>query len=113
MDIDRLDFPLAKADYLFNYSPGIGVGGDKQKFWRTVLGFESPEAVREAILSQVTIAQLEPSGANSHGEKYQMTILIEGPSSVIWRIKTAWIVLTGESVARFVTAVPERLGRQK
>jgi hypothetical protein len=113
MNIDRLDFPLAKAEYLFNYSPGIGVGGDKQKFWRVVLGFESPEAIREAIVSQVTIDQLETTGANSYGEKYQMTVLIQGPSGVMWSIKTGWIVLAGEDVARFVTAVPERLGRQQ
>ncbi len=113
MSIDRLDFPLAKAEYLFQYSPGSGVGGDKQKFWRTVLGFESPESIREAILSQVTIDQLEPRGSNHYGEQYQVVILIEGPSKVIWQIRTGWIVLIGEDVARFVTAVPERFGRQQ
>ena len=113
MAIDRLDFPLAKAEYLFNYSPGSGMGGDRQKFWRTVLGFESPGCIREAILSQVTIDQLESRGANNYGEQYQVVILIEGPSKVIWQIKTGWIVLSGEEVARFVTAVPERFGRQQ
>ena len=89
------------------------MGGDKQKFWRTVLGFESSESIREAILSQVTIDQLDSNGANNYGEQYQVVILIEGPSKVIWQIKTGWIVLIGEEVARFVTAVPERFGRQQ
>ena len=113
MSIDRLDFPLAKAEYLFKYSPGSGVGGDKQRFWRIVLGFDSPESIREAILSQVTIAQLKLTGVNSYGEKYQATVLIEGPSNVIWSVKTGWIVLMEENIARFVTAFPEKLGRQQ
>lgn len=113
MTIDRLEFPLAKAEYLFNHATSSGEGGDKQKFWRTVLGFESPETIREAILAKVTIDGLEPRGANNYGEKYQTTVLIEGPSGVAWRIRTGWIVLTGEDVARFVTAVPERFGRQQ
>lgn len=113
MSVDRLEFPLAKAEYLFNHTTAPGEGGDKQKFWRTVLGFESPEAIRESILATVTIDSLEPKEPNDYGEKYQVTVLIEGPSSVAWRIRTGWIVLTGENVARFVTAVPERFGRQQ
>jgi hypothetical protein len=113
MSLDRLEFPLAKAEYLFNHATVPREGGDKQKFWRTVMGFESPEVIREAILATVTIDRLKPREATNYGEKYQATVLIEGASSVAWRIKTVWIVLTGEDVARFVTAVPERFGRQQ
>jgi hypothetical protein len=112
MNIDRLEFSLAKAEYLFNHSTAPGEGGDKQKFWREVLGFEDPEAIREAILASVTVDLLEPRELNDYGARYQATMLIEGPSGVNWRIRTGWIVLTGEDVARFVTAVPERFGRQ-
>ena len=111
MTIDRLEFPLAKAEYLFNHSTIPGQGGDKQRFWRTVLGFESPEAIREAILSKVTIDQLEPQSPNQYGDRYQVTILAEGPSGISWWVRTGWIVLRGEQIARFVTAFPERLGR--
>jgi hypothetical protein len=45
MSIDRLEFSLAKAEYLFNHSTAPGEGGDKQKFWREILGFENPEAI--------------------------------------------------------------------
>jgi hypothetical protein len=110
--IDHLEFPLAKAEYLFKHSTAPGEGGDKQKFWRTILGFDNPEAIREAILAQVALDQLEPTAPNQYGERYQSLILIQGPSGVIWRIKTIWIVLTGEDIVRFVTAVPERFGRQ-
>lgn len=113
MSVDRLEFPLAKAEYLFSHATAPGEGGDKQKFWREVLGFESSAAIREAILAKVTIYALQPKQINEYGEKYQATLLIEGSSRVAWRIKTVWIVLTGEDVARFVTAVPERFGRQQ
>jgi len=113
VSIDRLEFTLSKAEYLFNHESVPGKGGDEQKFWRSVLGFESPEAIREAILAGSTVAQLELREINSFGEKYQIILLIEGPSGVSWLIRTGWIVLTGENVARFVTAFPERLGRQK
>lgn len=112
MNIDRLEFTLSKAEYLFNHESVPGKGGDKQKFWRSVLGFDSPEAIREAVLARATINQLVAKELNSFGEKYQITLLVEGPSGVSWLIRTGWIVLTGENVARFVTAFPERLGRQ-
>ena len=113
MSIDRLEFSLAKAEYLFNHSTAPGEGGDKQKFWREVLGFDNPEAIREAILANVTVDLLEPREANDYGKRYQVTVLIEGASGVTWRVRTGWIVLTGEDIARFVTAVPERFGRQQ
>lgn len=112
MAIDYLEFPLAKAEYLFNYTAASGKGGDKQRFWRKIMGFTSPKVVREAILVKVTLDQLEPTSPNQYGERYQAVVLIRGPSGITWQIKTIWIVLTGESVARFVTAVPERFGRQ-
>ncbi|MDX2240481.1 MAG: hypothetical protein NW224_07350 [Leptolyngbyaceae cyanobacterium bins.302] len=62
MSVKRLEFSLAKAEYLFNHSTAPGEGGDKQKFWREILGFDSPEAIREAILAGVTVDSLEPKG---------------------------------------------------
>jgi hypothetical protein len=43
----RFDFPLAKAQYLFSRATGLGVGGDKRKFWQEVMGFASPEAIKK------------------------------------------------------------------
>lgn len=97
---------------MFNHSTALGEGGDKQKCWRKMLGFQNPEDIREAILAIVTTDQLEPTQPNQYGERYQAVVLIHGPSGVAWRIKTVWIVLIGENFARFVTVVPERFGRQ-
>lgn len=109
----RLEFPIAKAEYLLNHTTEPGEGGDKRKFWHEVMGFQSAEAIREAVLAEVSLDSLEPQGQNAYGERYQAVILITGPSRVSWLIRTGWIVLFGEDVARFVTAVPERFGRQQ
>ncbi|MEG4344878.1 hypothetical protein QUB70_16505 [Microcoleus sp. A003_D6] len=109
----RFEFPIAKAEYLFNRFSQPGVGGDKQKFWREVMGFESPEAIREAILAQISLDLLHSVGENDYGERYQAIILIRGLSGISWQIRTGWIVLFDENIARFVTAVPQRFGRQQ
>ncbi|PSB24182.1 hypothetical protein C7B69_13755 [filamentous cyanobacterium Phorm 46] len=109
----QFDFAIAKAQYLFSSATKPGVGGDKQKFWREVMGFESPEAIREAILTQISLDLLRSVGQNDYGERYQAIILITRPSGVSWQIRTGWIVLFGEDIARFVTAVPQRFGRQQ
>ncbi|GAB4275736.1 MAG: hypothetical protein Fur0025_00220 [Oscillatoriaceae cyanobacterium] len=109
----RIDLPISKAQYLFSSAAQPGSGGDKQKFWRQVMGFESAEAIRLAILSEISLELLEASGQNDYGEREQAVIKITGLSGVYWQILTVWIVLFGEDIARFVTAVPQRFGRQQ
>lgn len=103
-----LDFPIRKAEYLFNHTTAPGEGGDKQKYWAEVLGFESAEAIREAILSEVTLELLNPVGANDYGDRYEAVILITNQSGDVRWLRTIWMVRFGESIARFVTAVPKR-----
>lgn len=109
----RFDFPIAKAQYLFSHATQPGVGGDKRKFWREVMGFESPEAIREAILAEVSLELLQPVGQNDYGDRYQAVILMTDSSSIVWQIRTGWIVLFDSDIARFVTAFPERFRRQQ
>ena len=108
MTAKRLEIPIAKAEYLLNNATAPGKGGDKQKFWREILGFNSPEAVCEAILAQATPNQLEALSPNAYGQRYQAIISIAGPSGKIRRVRTIWILLFGETTARLVTAVPQR-----
>lgn len=49
---------IEKAVYLFTRDTVPGQGGDKQKFWQTVMGFESPTAIHAAVLGAVTVADL-------------------------------------------------------
>ncbi|MFM7788836.1 MAG: DUF6883 domain-containing protein, partial [Microcystis panniformis] len=48
-----------------------------------------------------------------YGDRYRAYVKIRGASGQLHRIRTVWIVLTGEDVARFVTAVPASLGKLK
>lgn len=103
-----LDFPIRKAEYLFAYSSKSGEGGDKQKFWQQVMGFSSAEEIREAILAEVSLELLEALTPNNYGDRYQAIVQIKSPSGEGRWLKTIWIVLLGETVARFVTAIPYR-----
>ncbi|MFB2977087.1 DUF6883 domain-containing protein [Microseira sp. BLCC-F43] len=104
------EFPIAKAQYLLKRAAESGEGEDKRKFWREVMGFESPEAIREAILTSVSLDMLQPQSQNPQGELYRAYIQLTWPSGLSRRIPTVWIMLFNLDVARFVTAVPDRLG---
>ena len=103
-----LVFPIEKAIYLFSRETVPRQGGDKQKFWRQVLGFESPEAIRAAILDSLTVADLIFQRQDHYGERYQAISYIQGKTGVSWWVKTGWIVRSSETVARFVTAIPTK-----
>ncbi|MGB7416325.1 MAG: DUF6883 domain-containing protein [Thermosynechococcaceae cyanobacterium] len=103
-----LFLPLEKAIYLFTRVTVPGEGGDKQKFWREVLGFNSPEAIRESILDSVKVADLQFQRQDQYGERYQAVSLIRGVTEISWWVKSGWIVRPGETIARFVTAIPQK-----
>lgn len=89
---DRLEFPLAKAEYLLNHTTEAGEGEEKRKFWHDVMGFQSAAAIREAILAELSVELLQPQGQNAYGERYQANISITAPSGMTRRIQTIWIV---------------------
>lgn len=107
MEIQQWDFPLAKAEYLLNYTTTAGEGGDKRKFWHEILGFQSPETLRLALLQQVTPEQVEADGQNAYGTLYRLVIRLATPAGQVYRIRTIWIIRFDEKIARFVTAYPE------
>jgi hypothetical protein len=76
------------------------------------LGFETATDIQEAVLEKVSVDLLQPQGQNDYGDRYQAVVLIEGPSGVSRLVKTVWIVLFDEDIARFVTATPQRSRRQ-
>ncbi|MDF0555096.1 DUF6883 domain-containing protein [Kamptonema sp. UHCC 0994] len=107
---NRFEFPIAKAQYLFSRTTEPGKGGDKRKFWQEVMEFQSPEAIRETILAEVSLDMLQPQSQNEQGQLYRAYIQVTGASGISRRIRTVWIVLFNEDIARFVTAVPDRSG---
>lgn len=108
MKIHRLEIPLAKAEYLLNYTTEPGEGGDKRKFWREIMGFHSAELLQATLQAEVSLEMLQLKSQNAFGELYQARVTITGPSGKSFRIRTNWIVRFGEDIARFVTAFPER-----
>ncbi|MEA5477575.1 hypothetical protein VB774_08075 [Pseudanabaena galeata UHCC 0370] len=111
--IDHLEFPLAKAQYLLSYSGEQGKGGDKSQFWQNVMGYDSPESIRDTILQKVTPQDLVFQRQDAYGDRYTAIVSLTDHREQSREILTAWIVLKGENIARFVTAVPQRSRRQK
>ncbi len=106
----QLDLPIAKAEYLLNHSDDIGEGGDKQKYWRQVLGFDSANEIRQAILAEVSFDMLKPHGKHPYGDRYLASIRVESPKGRSQPILTVWLVRFGEDIARLITAYPDRKG---
>lgn len=113
LEITRVEVPLAKAEYLLNYQTEPGEGGDKRRFWREVMGFHSAEILRNALLAKVSTDLLQSSGQNAFGYFYEASVWITGPSKRSFLVRTVWIVLLEQDVARFVTAYPERRKSRK
>ncbi len=105
---NELLFSIEKAIYLFTRESQPGKGGDKQKFWREVLGFSSPEGIRDAILENTKVTDLTFEEVDKYGDRYQSVIEVCGPTGKSRLVRVGWIVRHNESIARFVTAIPER-----
>jgi hypothetical protein len=99
-------FPLAKAEYLLTRVAEPGKGGDKQNYWQKILGFQSSEAIRQAILEEIKIAELQLSGNHPYGDRLIATIEINTPKGRSRPITTIWLVRFNEDIARFITAIP-------
>jgi len=52
---------------------------------------------------------LQPQDTNEYGDRDRAYLRITGPNGISRRIRTIWIILFNEDIARFVTAVPDRL----
>ena len=99
-------FPLAKAEYLLTRVAEPGKGGDKQNYWQNILGFQSAESIRQAILAEINIAELQPNGNHPYGDRLVATIQINTPKGKSRPIATIWLVRFNEDMARFITAIP-------
>ncbi|WP_008317675.1 DUF6883 domain-containing protein [Leptolyngbya sp. PCC 6406] len=64
--------------------------------------------IREVILDSVAVTDLEFRRQDQYGERYQTVSLIQEMADTAWWVRTGWMVRLRETVARFVTAVPER-----
>jgi hypothetical protein len=67
-----------------------------------------PVGIRNITGSQSWPASSEGM-AHDPGAKLRWS-RIQGETGVIWWVRTGWIVRSGETVARFITAIPEKTG---
>ncbi|MDO9287731.1 MAG: hypothetical protein Q7T83_02945 [Thermodesulfovibrionales bacterium] len=49
----------------------------------------------------------KPTEKNKYGQKYEINGLINGPNGKILMLRSVWIVLESEDIARFITIYPE------
>jgi hypothetical protein len=86
------------------------VGRSKARFFEA-LGFARADwqALRSALLQLGRDGEAELGTVSVFGQKYAVRGIIRGPSGATASVVTVWIILTGETLPRFVTAHPERL----
>jgi len=105
-EIKTFTFSIEKAEYLLNFKSHPGKGGDKSKFWREIMGFQQPALLRKTILDKISAQLLQFQDDNGFGDVYRAIISLVDPAGRERLIRTVWIVLYNENVARFVTAYP-------
>jgi len=83
------------------------VGKAKATFFRA-LGFDETNMhiLEHGLLTLAHSATVQEVVSSPHGVKYVMEGVLETPSGIAPRILTVWILETGETNPRFVTAYP-------
>lgn len=103
---DRAAIDPAKIrDYLL--SPTHPIGHSKAQVFRR-LGYEASKWTRlrddlRGLLLRTDVVTQVPS---PYGAKYVATGILEGPNGRTMLLTTVWIVTSGETVPRLVTAYP-------
>ena len=99
--------PEKLYDYVLNFANRDGEAkarflaeiGYNQKNWQTL------EAdLRAQHLSQ----EARPGKKSGYGEKYEIVAPLVGPNGQTRWLRSIWMIRNGESVARFITLIPEK-----
>jgi hypothetical protein len=93
------------VDYLL--SEKHAVGKSKAKFFRR-FGFDETNVgqLERALLTIARQERVIEINASVHGAKYVIDGVIRTPEGAVVRVRTVWIVETGQDAPRFVTAHP-------
>lgn len=98
--------PIAKiTDYLL--SEFHAIGKSKAKFFRSV-GFHDDNTgeFQQSLIRLAQIGAVTDSTETAYGKKYVVDGELETPNGDMIRLRTVWIIETGESAPRLVTAHP-------
>ena len=108
MKLPNADQAIIEPEKLHTYLLSLAhpVGRFKAEFFRS-MGFSSDNWLS---LSDGFRAQLRNDAKikekTDYGQKFEIRGVLTGPSGKTGEIVTAWIVLTGEEIPRFITAYP-------
>jgi Domain of unknown function (DUF6883) len=58
------------------------------------------------LRAQVLSREAQPGRASRYGQKYEILGSLTGPNGNTARVRTIWIILTGETAPRLVTLIP-------
>ncbi|HHH42224.1 MAG TPA: hypothetical protein ENK56_09520 [Chloroflexi bacterium] len=97
--------PRKLTDYLLSETHAVGKA--KAKFFRK-MGFKAQriEVLRQALLEIAQTGEVKEVIETPCGKKYIVDGVLHTPSGRQARIRTVWIVETGQESPRFVTAYP-------
>jgi hypothetical protein len=103
---DRATIDPAKV-HRYLLSPTHPVGRSKALFFGR-FGFDAgnPDALIRALLSHVRDTPVAATDTSPYGTKYRVEGPLPSPDGRNPRVGTVWMILSGESVPRFVTAFP-------
>ena len=97
--------PRKLVDYLLSASHPVG--RSKAKFFRSA-GFDetNAHALEQRLIGIALSEEVTELEHTSHGIKYTVEGVIQTPAEGAQRIRTVWIIETGQERPRFVTAYP-------
>lgn len=79
----------------------------KPAFFRALgFGLENWEVLRDTLLEIAATGEASESRPNPFGRKFEIHATLTGPNARTAQVCTIWIVESGESIPRFVTAYP-------
>jgi hypothetical protein len=83
------------------------VGRTKAKFFRELgYGEENLIRLKEALIAVAVTSDVTESISTPFGTKYVVDGELDAPAGIRARVRTVWIIESGEDLPRFVTAYP-------
>ena len=98
--------PSKVRDYLL--SPSHPIGRFKAVVF-LALGYSQQEweTLRDDLLGLAKTGNAVPTEPSTYGQKYEVSGKLIGPNGRAGNFKTIWLVESGKSAPRFLTAYPE------
>lgn len=108
MILPNIDKAVIDPEKLRNYllSTSHPIGRFKADFFQSI-GFAGDNwEILESEIRRLLGGGAIPKEKTEYGQKYEIRGAIFGPSGQRAEIVTAWIILNGEDIPRFITAYP-------